>query len=999
MSESTQRRLAAIVSADVVGYSRLIGADEAGTLAALRAHRKELIDPLIGDHGGRIVKTMGDGLLLEFPSVVNATQCAIEIQHRMAGRNEAIDEARRLTFRIGINLGDIVIEGEDIHGDGVNVAARLQEAGEPGGLALSGIAHESLGNLVDAHFEDGGRQEFKNIARLIQVWRWSPTAQAPKEAVAEAPALPDKPSIGVLPFENMSGDPDQQYFADGIAEDVTTALSRFGSLFVIARDSSFTYKGTATDVTQVARELGVRYVVEGSVRKAGNRVRITAQLIDATNGKHLWADRFDGHLDDIFELQDKITEQIVVAVEPEIGAHERQLVRRKPPENLDAWELFQRGLSHFYGSSRSDHVEAVHRFEKSILADPEFALAHAQLALALCVDFTFGYVDDQAKAIASARKAAEQAVSLDPTEPMAHYARGRVHTLAEETEMAIAETQTAISINPNFAAAHYGLGFALYYGAGQSEQALPHFDNALRLSPRDPMRWATLMNKGSVLRILGRHDEAIGHCRQACQFLNGGYLPHMHLGAALAAAGREAEAKLAIDKALDLNPDLTVSYVHRNFVNLHETVMEGLVDSLTKAGLPETSSPRPEDETLSLPDKPSIAVLPFDNMSGDPEQEFFADGIAEDVITVLSRFRSLFVIARNSSFTYKGQAVDVTQVARDLGVRYLVEGSVRKAGNRVRITAQLIDATSGNHLWADRFDGSLDDVFDLQDLITEQIVVAVEPEIAAHERERARRKPPESLDAWTLVQRGLTHFHRANKTDRTEAIRLFKEAAELDSGFAAAHAHLAYGQFSTVISGYTDDKEKTVALALKSADKALFLDPNEPMAHFALGRLYLYAGEIEMAIGEMQNAIAINPNFSLGHYGLGQAHHIGAGRADQALTHYDTALRLSPRDPARWRALAVKSSALRFLGRLDEAIALCRQACQFPGSGLLPQMNLTAALAKAGQTDDARAAAEKTMQLQPSFSISFISSSFVGMNEAILKELIDNLRKAGVPED
>jgi adenylate cyclase len=385
-------------------------------------------------------------------------------------------------------------------------------------------------------------------------------------------------------------------------------------------------------------------------------------------------------------------------------------------------------------------------------------------------------------------------------------------------------------------------------------------------------------------------------------------------------------------------------------------------------------------------------------MSADPEQEYFSDGIAEDIITSLSKLSQLMVIARNSSFTYKGSAVDIAQVARELGVRYVVEGSVRKAGNRVRITAQLIDATSGNHLWADRFDGALDDVFDLQDRITELIVVAVEPEIEAAERERARRKPPESLDAWEFVQRGLSHYYRVNKTDRTEAIRLFREAVALDPEFAAAHAHLAYALWTSVTLGLAEDTARAAASARAAAEQAVSLDPSEPLAHVALGRVHIFAGEPEMAIGEMQTAIAINPNLARGHFGLGFAYGYGAGQWEQALPHYDAALRLSPRSPTRWSTLMMKGSTLRALGRHDEAIVHCRQACQFPGSGFLPHMHLAAALAEAGQKSEAQAATEKAMQLEPALSIDFIRNNFVGMHETTLNSLLDSLRKAGVPE-
>lgn len=305
MSDGRQRRLAAIVAIDVVGYSRLMGADETATLATLRVHRTELVDPKVAEHGGRIVKTMGDGLLLEFPSVVNATKCVLEVQRAMVERNESVEEDRRITFRVGVNLGDIITEGEDIHGDGVNVAARLQENSAPGGVALSGIAYEGLGTLVDTTFQDGGQQQFKNITRLIQVWHWTPDSSlaVPTSPLrSDLPTLPDRPSIAVLPFTNIGGDPEQEYFADGMAEDLITDLTKLAGLTVIARNSSFTFKGRQVDVKEAARMLGVRNILEGSVRKMGARVRINAQLIDGVSGGHLWADRYDGDLEDIFDF-------------------------------------------------------------------------------------------------------------------------------------------------------------------------------------------------------------------------------------------------------------------------------------------------------------------------------------------------------------------------------------------------------------------------------------------------------------------------------------------------------------------------------------------------------------------------------------------------------------------------------------------------------------------------------------------------------------------------
>jgi adenylate cyclase len=577
------RKLAAILAADVAGYSKLMGEDETGTLDALRELRQDLLRPTVEDHRGEVIKSMGDGWLVEFASVVDAVNCALQVQETLASHEV-------IKLRIGIHIGDIVHEDEDIYGDGVNIAARLQEISEPGGVALSGRARDFLDGKLAHGFFDAGEKELKNIADAVRVFLSGDQEidqSINASNVDAALSLPDKPSIAVLPFDNMSGDPEQEHFADGIAEDVNTALSRFSSLFVVARNSSFTYKGQAVDIARVGRELGVRYVVEGSVRKAGNRVRITAQLIDAVTGNHLWADRFDGRLDDIFDLQDQITEQIVVAVEPEIAVRERDRARRKPPGSLDAWELLQRGLSHCYRFNKTDRPEAIRLFREAIAVDPEFALAHAHVSFSLSSSLLWGYVENRAEIAASARASAERAVSLDMNEPLAHCVLGRAHIFDGEVEIGISENKAAIAINPNFARGHRGLGLAYYYGAGQAEQALPHFDTTLRLSPRDPIRWVTLMFKGSVLRDLGRHDEAIAHCREACQFPDAPFGPQLLLACALVEAGQITEAKEAVGKAIQLEPALSIDFYRSTIPGAHENYMNSLFDSMRKVGVPE----------------------------------------------------------------------------------------------------------------------------------------------------------------------------------------------------------------------------------------------------------------------------------------------------------------------------------------------------------------------------------------------------------------------------
>ena len=380
--ERAERRLAAILAADVAGYSRLMGADEEGTLAALKAIRRELGDPKIAEHRGRIVKTTGDGMLVEFPSVVDAVRCAVEVQQGMAARNTDVPAERRIEFRIGINLGDIISDDNDIYGDGVNVAARLEALAEPGGICISRVVRDQVRDKLDIAFDDRGEQQVKNIARPVHVYGIGPQASrlhAGETPAVPALALPDKPSIAVLPFQNMSGDPEQEYFADGMVEEITTAIARLPWLFVIARNSRLTYKGKAIDVKQVARELGVRYVLEGSVRKGGNRVRITGQLIDAASGNHIWADRFDGALDDVFDLQDQVAASVVGAIEPRLRLSEMERAARKPTENLDAYDLYLRALAQSYRYTEQGLGEAVVLLRQALAIDPSYAPAAAMV--------------------------------------------------------------------------------------------------------------------------------------------------------------------------------------------------------------------------------------------------------------------------------------------------------------------------------------------------------------------------------------------------------------------------------------------------------------------------------------------------------------------------------------------------------------------------------------------------------------------------------------------
>jgi adenylate cyclase len=442
-----ERRLAAIFAGDVAGYSRLMGVDEEGTLARLNAHRREFLDPKISEHRGRIVKRTGDGILIEFASAVDAARCAVEMQRGMTQRNALKPPEKRIELRIGIHVGDIITEEGDIYGDGVNIAARLEGIAQPGGICISDDAYRQVRGKLDASFEDGGEQELKNIARPVRVY-WLRSNEKPAIA-ARTLALPSKPSIAVLAFQNLSGDPEQEYFADGIAEDVITALSRLRWLFVVARNSSFTYKGKSVDVRQVGREHGVRYVLEGSLRKAGNRVRISTQLVDASDGHHVWADRYDRALEDIFAVQDEMTNQITSAIAPGIVAAEVQRAQAKDADELSTWERLMHAHWHIQRFTREDFTEAIHLLDELLRHDPNNATALSDLSFALHFSASFAWADDPAAAYARSREIARRAVASDDKDATAQSMAAIGELFSGRHDDAIRRLRRAIELDPN----------------------------------------------------------------------------------------------------------------------------------------------------------------------------------------------------------------------------------------------------------------------------------------------------------------------------------------------------------------------------------------------------------------------------------------------------------------------------------------------------------------------------------------------------------------------
>ena len=569
-----ERKLAAILSADVKGYSRLMGEDEVATIRTLTAYQ-EAMTTLIQQYRGRVVDASGDNLLAEFASVVDAVQCAVEIQRELKTKNADLPAPQRMEFRIGINVGDVIVEGERIYGDGVNIAARLEGLAEAGGICISGIVYDQVETKLALGYEYLGEQTVKNIAKPVQVYR------VQMEVGASTPTAPDKPSIAVLPFVNMSGDPEQEYFSDGITEDLITDLSKLSGLFVISRNSVFLYKGKAVKPEQVSQELGVRYVLEGSVRKAGSRVRITAQLIDATTGYHLWADRYDRDLKDIFAVQDEVTQQIVAALKVQLTGGEQGRWGRTPTNNLEAYDCFLRGLEYHAQRTQEANARARQMFERAIALDPQFAVAYAFLGRTYLMELVFQW-EENPQTAEQVFSLGQKAVALDDSQPTAHETLAYAYLGKKQHAQAIAEAERALSLDPNFADAYITLGDILSF-AGRPEEAIRLVETAMRLNPCYPASY--LWSLGHAYRLAGRYEEAIAALKRVLTRNPDHLIAHVLLAALYSGLGREEEARAEAAEVLRVSPNYSLAVVRQRMPYQDPAELERILDGLRQAGL------------------------------------------------------------------------------------------------------------------------------------------------------------------------------------------------------------------------------------------------------------------------------------------------------------------------------------------------------------------------------------------------------------------------------
>jgi adenylate cyclase len=588
--ERINRKLAAVLAADVVGYSRLMGADEAGTLSALKRHREVVFDPAVAAHNGRIVKLIGDGTIVEFGSVIDAVNCALAVQRSAALPPDPDSAPSPIVLRIGINLGDVIIEGDDIYGDGVNIAARLEPLAEPGGICISSIVNESIGNRIDIRFQDGGEIGVKNIDRPIRVWRWHPAAAAAAPAQhktngANGGHRNATASIAVLPFTNMSGEAEQEYFSDGISEDIITDLSKIGGLTVIARNSSFIYKGRAVDVRTIGRELGVQSVLEGSIRRAGNRVRITAQLIDAASGAHLWADRYDRDLTDIFEVQDDVTHRIVDALKVTLSPAERQL---RPdgggPLRIEAYELGLRAREVLLGPTKTKETfeQAKKLFLRALEVDPNFAKAYAGLGFAYMFDYQNRWSDNPDASLGLAKEYAERAIEKDPKEALAHAVAAVVATFHRDLNRAQSEIDIALSLNPNMAMAYNIQGGIRFY-LGRPEEAIPLIERAMRLDPATNSQFLHFLGMANLLA--GKYETAAATLRQRIVLVPNTDFSRSLLASALGHLGELDEARRVWNELKNINPNYSFNDHLSRLPFQNPEGPQRITEGLKKAGL------------------------------------------------------------------------------------------------------------------------------------------------------------------------------------------------------------------------------------------------------------------------------------------------------------------------------------------------------------------------------------------------------------------------------
>jgi adenylate cyclase len=1023
--EGFKRKLAAILSADAVGYSRLMAEDETATVKTMASYR-EIMSSLIKQHRGRVVDSPGDNVLAEFSSVVDAVQCAVAMQNEFQARNAKLPENRRMEFRIGINLGDVIDEEDRLYGDGVNIAARLESMADPGGICVSKTAFDQIETKLPLGYEYLGEQSVKNIPKPVGAYRvlmkpdaagkvigekrflgrfsrkkavgaiiilvivaiglvsWNIYLQQPEKVESAsveqmAYPLPERPSIAVLPFDNLSNDSQQEYFSDGLTEEIITALSKVPKIFVIARESVFTYKGKPVEIKQVAEELGIQYVLKGSIRKSGDKIRITAQFIDSISGRHLWAERYDRELKEIFAVQDELTKKIITAMQVELTEGEQARVDAGGTNNLQAYLKFLQAIDNVNRLNVEGNALGKKLAQEAIDMDPNYAMAYRVLAAVHRMDVLLGISKSPKKSMGTCIKLLKKAIELDETYAEAYGALGFTLSLIGQHDKAIATAEKAVSLDPNSATTYAMLGHT-FRMANRPKEAITSYTKAIRLNPLPPSFY--LFGLGLSYSLDGQYEKGIEWCEKAVRENPDNFFARIILTAVYSMAGRYEEARTEGIEALRINPKYSLAKAEKRAKYKYKDKMFA---ALRKAGLPENPQ-------LPLPDKPSIAVLAFDNLSGDPEQEYFSDSISENIITALSKVGELFVIARNSSFTYKGKPVKVQQISRELGVRYVLEGSVRRSGDRVRITAQLIDAVNGNHVWAENYDRSLDDLFEIQDEITLKIVNGLQIQLTEGEHARIWSKHNCSLDAYLKAAEAQSIRHKGTKESFIRYGQIGLEIVEAEPECLMGYSILVW--YNAAIAPYTKSPKKFIEKAFKYAQKGLSIDDSDPSILRNAGLVYLKKREYEKAIDMGQRAVNMAPNGAEFHAMLGYILSY-AEMPDKCIVHANQAIRLDP-FPQVWPHATLGRCYL-LKGQYDKSLEAYSKAVKISPDNTLALGGIIAAYSLLGREEDAHREAKRLLELMPGLNVAFLNGSpFKNQEDRNL--FIDAWLKAGIPD-
>jgi adenylate cyclase len=1029
MAQLYKRKLTAILSADVAGYSRLMGRDEAQTVQTLTAYRNIMAE-LVKQHRGRVIDSPGDNVLAEFVSVVDAMQCAVAAQNEFKARNAELAEDRRMQFRMGVNLGDVIEEEGRIYGDGVNITARLESLADPGGICISKTAFDHIETKLPFGYEYLGELTVKNIDKPVGAYKvlmqtrvtgekgktkpkrraadryknivagalivvviivggliwYLPSRQTKIEPAALDKmvfALPERPSIAVLPFANMSGDPNEEYFSDGLTEQIITTLSRYPRLFVIARQSSFSYKGRPVKVQQVAEELGVQFILEGGVQKSGDKVRITAQLIDAITGRHVWSERYDRKIDDIFVLQDEITIHVMNGMSAElIEGDQARHWTRKGVSNLKALEKHYQAQGLFCRHTREDYAKARPIFEEAIALDPNFVWPYVYLGYLHNHSVQWGWSESPSESLQTAFDLAQRAHALDETHDGPHSLLAGIYLTKREYGKALSEAERAVALNPNASDAYTTLSH-VSGSLGRWDESVSYGEKSLRLSPFPGAAPLTVL--GYAYLMTENYDQAIVNFKKALK-VSPNYLPgHALLAACYGSAGRDASG--AVREVLRLAPNFNIESFLMKTQLTNETDRERLSAALRKAGFPDKPP-------LSLPGKPSIAVLPFTNMSDDPKQEYFSDGLTEEIITALSKTPKLFVIARNSSFVFKGKAVNVKQVGRELGVQYVLEGSVRSSGDQLRITAQLIDAISGKHLWAERYNRKMEDLFAIQDEVTMKILTSLQVELTEGESARSFDRGTDSLEAYLKTIEARELAAAMNKDDNALARRKFEEAIELDSKFARAYAGLSFVNSLDFLFGV--NPQESLRKAHEYAQKALDLDEDQLFAHGALEFVYTWRRQHDMAIASGERAVQVAPGCADAYFYLGRALSF-AGRYQESISQLEKAIRMNPFPPGiYYMHLGMSQLSLR---QYEQAVATLKKALALNPKNIAVRRMLTITYVEMGKLEDAKVQAEEILKIDPKFTSKGFEKILPFKDSELTRRYLDGMRMAGLERD